>query len=92
MPALSSRALPFVDHGVESRCSSDCITALLQKRWAVAVANKPGEFIRRGLISGVEKIEPPRGMPKSRELLNEGEVGLRLDKFTALLLQEVASP
>jgi len=53
---------------------------------AMAVANKPGEFIRRGLISGVEKIEFPNGMAKNRELPNEEEVGLRLDEFTALLL------
>ena len=58
---------------------------------AVAVANKPGEFTRRGLISGVEKIEFPYSMAKNRELPNEEEVGLRPDEFTALLLHFVVS-
>ena len=56
-----------------------------------SVANKPGEFIRWGLISGVEKIEFPYGMAKKQELPNEEEGGLRLDEFTALLLHFVVS-
>jgi hypothetical protein len=59
-----------------SSCSTDGITALLQKPGAVAVANKPSRFIRWGLISGVAKIEFPHRIAKNREFPNEGEVGL----------------
>ena len=56
-----------------------------------AVAMIPGEFIRQGLISDVEKIGIPHGMAKKRELPNEEEVGPRRDEFTALLLHRVAT-
>lgn len=52
---------------------------------AVAAANKPSEFVGRGLNLGIEKIAFAHEMAKNRGLPNE-EVGLHLDEFTALLL------
>jgi hypothetical protein len=61
-------------------------TALLRvyKSSGRGSGEQPGEFILRGLISGVKKIEFSCGMAESRELPNGEEVSLRLDEFTAL--------